>query len=287
SVAGATGRLRGASGLSDARPEPEEPTEPVGERYDTTNLAAIARAPDLFPRPSFEYPLPGLPADEKERERLLKTLPDEVGEDYYIRWIRTRDSLNAFLGKEGVVAVLSSDSRGSGGIVFATTAGSWASGAPTPPPVIALPPEEYDRLARLAAKKIPVRVDLDVEVKFYDDHPQGVNVLAEIPGGRKKDEVVMLGAHLDSWHGGTGATDNAAGCAVALEAMRILKTLNLRMDRTVRLALWSGEEQGLYRSRGYVKEHFGDPVPMPLTPEHANLAAYFNVDNATRKMPGL
>ncbi|HYS04982.1 MAG TPA: M20/M25/M40 family metallo-hydrolase [Candidatus Dormibacteraeota bacterium] len=282
-----TGKLRGAIVLIDALPEPEEPTEPVGERYDTTNLAAIARAPDLFPRPSFEYPLPGLPADEKERERLLKTLPDEVGEDYYIRWIRTRDSLNAFLGKEGVVAVLSSDARGSGGIVFATTAGSWESGAPTPPPVIALPPEEYGRLARLAAKKIPARVDLDVEVKFYDDHPQGVNVLAEIPGGRKKDEVVMLGAHLDSWHGGTGATDNAAGCAVALEAMRILKTLDLKMDRTVRLALWGGEEQGLFGSRGYVREHFGDPVSLALRPEHGRLSGYFNVDNGTGRIRGV
>jgi len=282
-----TGKLRGAIVLIDALPEPEEPTEPVGERYDTTNLAAIARAPDLFPPPSFEYPLPGLPADEKERERLLKTLPDEVGEDYYIRWIRTRDSLNAFLGKEGVVAVLSSDARGNGGIVFATTAGSWESGAPTPPPVIALPPEEYGRLARLAAKKIPARVDLDVEVKFYDDRPQGVNVLAEIPGGRKKDEVVMLGAHLDSWHGGTGATDNAAGCAVALEAMRILKTLDLKMDRTVRLALCGGEEQGLFGSRGYVREHFGDPVSLALRPEHARLSGYFNVDNGAGSIRGV
>jgi Zn-dependent M28 family amino/carboxypeptidase len=97
----------------------------------------------------------------------------------------------------------------------------------------------------------------------------------------------MLGGHLDSWHSGTGATDNAAGCAVALEAMRILKALNLTMDRTVRLALWSGEEQGLYGSRGYVKEHFGDPVAMALKPEHAKLAAYFNVDNGTGKIRGV
>jgi carboxypeptidase Q len=282
-----TGKLRGAVVLIDALPEPEEPAEPVGERYDTTKLAAIARAPDMFPRPSFEYPLPGLPADEKERERLLKVLPDEVGEDYYIRWIETRDTLNAFLSEEGVVAVLSSDARGNGGIVFATTAGSWASGAPTPPPVVALPPEEYGRLARLAGKKIPARVELEVAVKFYDDHPQGVNVLAEIPGGRKKDEVVMLGAHLDSWHGGTGATDNAAGCAVALEAMRILKALDLKMDRTVRLALWGGEEQGLFGSRGYVREHFGDPVSLALRPEHRGLSGYFNVDNGAGRIRGV
>ncbi len=281
------GKLRGTIVLIDALPEPDEPAEPVGERYDATKLAAIARAPDLFTPPSFEYPLPGLPADEKERARLLQVLPDEVGEEYYIRWIKTRDTLNAFLSEEGVVAVLSSDARGNGGIVFATTAGSWASGAPTPPPVLALPPEEYDRLARLAGKNIPARVELDVEVKFHDDHPQGVNVLAEIPGGRKKDEVVMLGAHLDSWHGGTGATDNAAGCAVALEAMRILKTLDLKMDRTVRLALWGGEEQGLFGSRGYVREHFGDPVSLALRPEHGRLSGYFNVDNGTGRIRGV
>jgi carboxypeptidase Q len=97
----------------------------------------------------------------------------------------------------------------------------------------------------------------------------------------------MLGAHLDSWHAGTVATDNAAGCAVALESMRILKTLGLAMDRTVRLALWSGEEQGLYGSRGYVQEHFGDPVTMTLKPEHAKLAAYFNVDNGTGRIRGV
>src|SRR5437773_7817248 len=123
------GKLRGTIVLIDALPEPEEPAEPVGERYDATKLAAIARFPDLFTPPSFEYPLPGLPADEREREHLLQILPDEVGEDYYIRWIKTRDSLNAFLGEEGVVAVLSSDARGNGGIVFATTGGSWESGA--------------------------------------------------------------------------------------------------------------------------------------------------------------
>ena len=281
------GKLRGTIVLIDALPEPEEPAEPVGERYDATKLAAIARFPDLFTPPSFEYPLPGLPADEREREHLLQILPDEVGEDYYIRWIKTRDSLNAFLGEEGVVAVLSSDARGNGGIVFATTGGSWESGAPTPPPVVALPPEEYGRLARLATKAIPARVELDVEVRFYDDHPRGVNVLADLPGGRKKDEVVMLGAHLDSWHGGTGATDNAAGCAVVLEAMRILKTLDLKMDRTVRLALWGGEEQGLFGSRGYVRAHFGDPVSMALGPEHGRLSGYFNVDNGTGRIRGV
>src|SRR5439155_23546700 len=100
-------------------------------------------------------------------------------------------------------------------------------------------------------------------------------------GRRRGDEVVMLGPPLDSWHGATGATDNAAGCAVVLEAMRILKALDLKMDRTVRLALWSGEEQGLLGSRAYVKTHFADPLTMALRPEHARLSAYFNLDTGS------
>jgi carboxypeptidase Q len=113
------------------------------------------------------------------------------------------------------------------------------------------------------------------------------NVTGEIPGGAKKDELVMVGAHLDSWHSGTGATDNAAGSAVMIETMRILKTLNLNLDRTVRIALWSGEEQGLLGSKAYVKEHFGDPATMKLTQEQAKLSGYFNVDNGSGKIRGV
>jgi hypothetical protein len=105
--------------------------------------------------------------------------------------------------------------------------------------------------------------------------------------GQKKDEVVMLGAHLDSWHAGTGATDNAAGSAVVLEAMRILKALDLPLDRTVRLALWGGEEQAYFGSRAYVREHFADPVTMAVKPEHAQLSGYFNLDNGTGKIRGV
>jgi Zn-dependent M28 family amino/carboxypeptidase len=142
-------------------------------------------------------------------------------------------------------------------------------------------------MVRLVQKNVKVTVEVELAARYLDDAPDGVNVVAEIPGVKKKDEVVMLGAHLDSWHAGTGATDNAAGCAVVLEAFRILKALNLPMDRTVRLALWSGEEQALYGSRGYVKEHFGDPVTMAVKPEHARLAGYFNVDNGTGKIRGV
>jgi Zn-dependent M28 family amino/carboxypeptidase len=126
-----------------------------------------------------------------------------------------------------------------------------------------------------------------MDATFDDATLDGSDVVAEIPGRAKRDEIVMLGAHLDSWHSGTGATDNAAGSAVVLEAMRILKTLGLPMDRTVRLALWTGEEQGLLGSRGYVKNHFADPVTMRTLPEHAKLSGYFNVDNGTGKIRGV
>jgi Zn-dependent M28 family amino/carboxypeptidase len=140
---------------------------------------------------------------------------------------------------------------------------------------------------RLLDNKIPVKLEFEIQAKFLDDRTDSVNVIGEIPGGPKRDEIVMIGAHLDSWQGGTGATDNAAGCAVMIEALRILKTLNLPMDRTVRMALWGGEEQGLLGSRAYVTEHFADRVDMKLKPEHAKLAGYFNVDNGSGKIRGV
>ncbi|MEE8537708.1 MAG: M20/M25/M40 family metallo-hydrolase, partial [Acidobacteriota bacterium] len=113
------------------------------------------------------------------------------------------------------------------------------------------------------------------------------NVIAEIPGGEKKNELIMLGGHLDSGQAGTGASDNAAGCAVVMEALRILKALDLKVDRTVRLALWGGEEQGLFGSRGYVRTHFGDPITMEVKRGHARLSGYFNIDNGSGKIRGV
>jgi Zn-dependent M28 family amino/carboxypeptidase len=156
-----------------------------------------------------------------------------------------------------------------------------------PPPSIAITPEQYNRIFRLVDKGIPARVEVEAKTEFYRDSLDSVNVIAELPGGAKKDELVMIGAHLDSVDAGLGATDNAAGCAVMIEVMRILKALDLKLDRTVRMALWGGEEQGLLGSKAYVKERFGDPETMKLTPAHAKLAAYFNVDNGTGKIRGV
>src|SRR5881409_4040861 len=133
-------------------------------------------------------------------------------------------------------------------------------------------------------KKIPVRIEMNIQNKFYDDDLNSFNVIGEIPGTDKADELVMLGAHFDSWHWGTGATDNGAGSAVMMEAVRILKATGLRLRRTVRIGLWTGEEQGLLGSRAYVKDHFGDPQTMQLKPEHAKLVGYFNVDNGTGRI---
>jgi hypothetical protein len=191
-----------------------------------------------------------------------------------------------FYVDEGVVAVVY-PGRGNGGTVFGTGNGPRDPKDPPYPPTLSLAAEHYGRIARMLEKGVPVSMQLDIENRFYDDNLNSFNVVADIPGTDKADELVMLGGHFDSWHGGTGATDNAAGSAVMLEAVRILKAAGLKMRRTVRIALWTGEEQGLLGSRAYVKEHFGDPATMQLKPEHAKLSGYFNVDNGTGRIRGV
>jgi len=164
--------------------------------------------------------------------------------------------------------------------------GSYVDGDPIPPPSVALMPEQYNRIHRLLEREVPVELEVDVEASFYPE-AEGTNVIAEIPGSARNGEVVMLGAHLDSWHGATGATDNAAGSAVVMEAMRILRALNLPMRRSVRAALWDGEEQCFCGSRAYVAKHFADPVSMKLKPGHEKLSAYFNLDNGGGKIRGV
>jgi Zn-dependent M28 family amino/carboxypeptidase len=130
-------------------------------------------------------------------------------------------------------------------------------------------------------------LEFDIRAQVGDKEEQSYNIVGEIPGGRKKDEVVMIGGHFDSWHGGTGATDNGTGSSVAIEAMRILKALNVQMDRTVRIALWSGEEEGLLGSIAYVKNHFADRADMKTKPEYDKLIAYYNSDTGTGKFRGI
>jgi Zn-dependent M28 family amino/carboxypeptidase len=170
--------------------------------------------------------------------------------------------------------------------VFVQGGGPRDAKAPQALPTISIAVEHYGRIQRTLAKNMPVRIDLDIKNTFHDD-PMSFNVVAEIPGTDKANELVMLGAHFDSWQGGTGATDNAAGSAVMMEAMRILKQSGVRLRRTVRLGLWGGEEQGLIGSREYVKAHFADRADMVLKPEHARFSGYFNVDNGTGAIRGV
>ena len=189
---------------------------------------------------------------------------------------------------EGVAAVLDA-SRGDGGTVFVQSPQGVSRDpkGPAQPAQVTLTVEHYGRIWRTLEKHIPVTLMMDIDNKFYDDDQNAFNIVAELPGGEKADEIVMLGAHFDSWHGGTGATDNAAGSAVMMEAMRILKTSGVKLRRTVRVGLWTGEEQGLLGSKAYVKEHFGDPQTMQLRPEHQRLSGYFNVDNGTGTIRGV
>ena len=194
-----------------------------------------------------------------------------------------------FYAQEGVIAVLEPGTgRSDHGAALVT--GSNANRNATEPAVaaqIVLASDQYNRLARLLLRNQPVRVELDVRNRFIDASLDSYNILAELPGSDRADEVVMLGAHFDSWHAGTGATDNAAGSAVMMEAMRILKASAVRMRRTVRLALWTGEEQGLLGSTAYVKQQFADRDTMALKPGHARLSAYFNLDNGTGAIRGV
>ncbi len=148
--------------------------------------------------------------------------------------------------------------------------------------------EHYGRIMRMLDRKQPVKLSLSLASKITDN-VDGFNVVAEIPGTDPalRSEIVMLGGHLDSWHSGTGATDNGAGCAVAMEAVRILEAIGARPRRTIRLALWTGEEQDYFGSVGYVTQHFGDSKTMALKPEHAKLAAYFNLDNGAGRIRGV
>jgi len=211
-----------------------------------------------------------------------------------------------FLKAEGAVAIFNRGSDGvtfsigsdlspaqqhpDGGTIFPTGNGSRGADAGSGLPTVTLAVEHYNRMVRVLEKGIAVRVELNVETRFYDETaPNGFNTIAEIPGTdpKLKDEVVMLGAHFDSVAAATGATDNAAGSGAMMEAVRILQAVGAKPRRTIRIALWGGEEQGLLGSRAYVRAHFGDPATMTLKPEHATVAAYFNSDNGTGRVRGM
>ena len=190
---------------------------------------------------------------------------------------------------EDAVALLSASTRGHDGTIFVQGGGAYGANDPENFPDLMLAFEDYMSLQRLVLAGIPVKLDLETSTAFFNKDVKGYNVIAEIKGSDPslKDEVVMLGGHLDSWQGSTGATDNAAGCAVMMEAVRIIRESGLKPRRTIRIALWGGEEQGLHGSRNYVKNHFADPATMQLKPDHSKISAYYNIDNGTGKVRGI
>ena len=211
--------------------------------------------------------------------------------DRIARWRAMREFRNkvdAFMAEEGAALTLTAR-RGMHGTFFTSNGASYAPDAPEAGAEFEMAPEYTNMMKRLIGEGITVEVEAEIKTRFHEDDMRGYNVIAEIPGSDKtlKEEVVMIGGHLDSWHASTGATDNASGCAVMMEAARIIQTLGLKPKRTIRVALWTGEEQGIHGSRNYVKKHFGDSETMALTGEHGKLSAYYNIDNGTGRIRGV
>src|SRR5579863_9926480 len=285
------GKLGGKIVLLGEMREVKPVDKPLFEREDDKDLAKMAEHP-LSPREVDEYIL------EFRRRRGL------------------REKIASLLASEQPLAVIlpSRDGRqagGSGGTIFDDGGLVWQSYKREHAlsfPVVIAAIENYGRVYRLLKAHVPVTIELNVDVKFTGDHEHGFDTVAEIPGSdpKLKDEVVMLGGHLDSWAAGTGATDNGAGTVVAMEVMRILNALQVKPRRTIRIGLWTGEEQGLLGSVGYVKEHFGyvplstapDQLKLPewrrkaggpvvLKPDQQKISAYFNVDNGSGQIRGV
>ncbi len=220
-----------------------------------------------------------------------------------IRRIQFRRELAQFLTDEKPAVVIK-PSTGDGGTIFVAGTQAYKKGEPAGVPSLVMGIEHYGRILRLLERDVPVELDVDVKTKFYDDDPMAYNTVAEIPGTDKKDEIVMLGGHMDSWHTGTGATDNGCGVAVAMEAVRILKALGVKPRRTIRIALWSGEEEGLLGSKAYVAQHIGERQlapgetdlpsflrrnngPLVTKAEWNKVSAYFNLDNGSGRIRGI
>ncbi len=265
------GKLTGKIVLTVAALDLPLPTTPLAHRYTDEELNGLV--PEVFPaggggggRGGRGGNAAGLTQQEQQAFTRRQT---------------------TFWQDEGVLATITASARGQSGIVFASN-GSSRTGDPTKNlPSLAITAENYNRIARLLDHNVTVKLSFDIKVQWDTSNTESFNVIAEIPGATKPNEIVMVGGHFDSWHMGTGATDNGVGSVVAMEVMRILKSLNLKMDRTVRMALWGGEEEGLLGSAAYVRDHFADPADMKLKPEHAGFAGYFNIDNGAGKVRGI
>jgi carboxypeptidase Q len=258
-------------------------------------------------------------ADLKKIEEYPTSAPNQnFSFAAFLKRLAFREKVSKFLAAEGAIAVItpSRDGRnngGSGGTIFDDSGAGFGwliyqreHANALPVAVTAI--ENYGRVYRLLKANVPVTLELDIDTKFTGDHEHGFDTIAEIPGSdpKLKDEVVMVGGHLDSWASATGATDNGAGTVVALEVMRIFNALNVKPRRTIRIGLWTGEEQGLFGSNGYVKQHFGEiprstepdqllvteydrdaAGPIQYKPEFQKISAYFNLDNGSGRVRGI
>jgi hypothetical protein len=276
------GKLAGVIALFGSDPEVKTVSTPMFERLSDKELADIGQYPIPNEKPGFRY------AQYRKRTAFQRDLAK-------------------FLGEEKILALVDHGYGDyGGGTLFVSSGGSWKTGETTTYPAVTIALEQWDRMARLLDQKKDVEIELNIANTFYDNDPMQYNTIAEIPGTDKKDEIVMVGAHLDSWHSGTGATDNGAGTVVMMEAMRILKAVDAKPRRTVRIGLWTGEEQGLLGSQFYVQQHFGSRPPMnepdmkdmptllrreagPVTvkPEQSKISVYLNVDNGSGKLRGV
>jgi hypothetical protein len=312
------GTLRGKIVLNGAARDLTAHFDPDATRRTEKQLLELANAPDPSTRPERPRTTPEQRAMSLFNAQRLNFFQDE-GAALVVDPSRGDDG-TIFVQQVAVPQPIPADERA----LFAMLnrdpdaprqIRAWDKDAPKFAPQVVLSIEQYNRLAHILEAGERVRASVNLDAQFLDQDLTAYNTVAEIPGTDLKDEVVMLGGHLDSWHGATGATDNAAGVAVAMEAVRIIKALGLQPRRTIRIALWSGEEQGLLGSRGYVEQHFGkletptptprptppgasegqptaQPTPAPrgrlvTKPEYDKLSAYFNLDNGTGRIRGV
>lgn len=264
------GKLKGAIVMNGhvELPTPASRTGDPIKRYSEKELEERSAAID--------------PADDPEGGGTVSYQDEERD---WLQSLAVGAEVTEFFKDEGVAALLRPSNRPNG--VLAVQ-GNYEPDVAKNVPTFVISREQYARMERLLGRNVPVKIELSLNVRT-DPDGTGSNVIAEIPGTdpKLKDEVVMLGGHFDSWHSGTGAADNAAGCIAVVEALRILKAIGAKPRRTIRVALWDGEEQDYYGSMGYVKAHFGDPFSIKLKPEQAKISAYYNLDNGSGRIRGI
>jgi hypothetical protein len=337
------GRLKGAIVMTSEIVPVKEPDTAVSTRLEDPELLGLANAslggreviagsPWGRPRPRTTNAPPAVTAERrrppttppKGAELLVQESPAKTEEaaEPASPPISTAKRLE-FLAKEAPALMISVSRMGDNGTLLMSAAMSigggmgrrsaaWSTNAPAIPAQIVVAAEQYNRLVRMIQQGAKVRAEIDLRVEFHSDDLMGYNTIAEIPGTDLKDEIVMLGGHLDSWHGGTGATDNAAGVAAVMEAVRILQAAGLQPRRTIRVGLWGGEEQGLLGSEAYVRDHFGAFTNVTVTtapaksedgkeaekttreerrlvakPAYDKFSVYFNMDNGAGKIRGI